>query len=372
MRLTAFHSRGRSQRGLTLIELMVAMILSLLLTAAVLQVYLLNKTTFTAQQQSGMVQESGNFALEYLTRDARMAGLAGCSSRRSGTQPLPVRSYLNDTAYPYDLIGHGVYGYESTGTGVGVTYNITATNPMPGGSWSPALPAGGNPLAGKVLPGSDVLVISSIGPEDIPLVSPFTAGAQIFVDDVRDLASGDILVVTDCQQAEVFQATNVVSASDNIVGSNAGGYTPGNADNISESGPQGPFTEGTRVSRLRSFAYYVGRGADGTPSLYRASLTGGSMEDQELVPGVESMQIVYGVDSNEDYIVDDYRVASAVTNWQQVRAIRVALLLRSPDEFLDSDDSATYDLAGTTINPVDDRRQRRVFSSTIALRNRLL
>ena len=84
------------------------------------------------------------------------------------------------------------------------------------------------------------------------------------------------------------------------------------------------------------------------------------------------MQIVYGVDGNEDYIVDDYRDASAVTDWQQVRAIRVSLLMRSPEEFLDGMDTATYNLAGTTINPVDDRRQRRVFSSTIALRNRLL
>ena len=363
---------GRDQRGLTLIELMVAMVLALLLTAAVLQVYLLNKTTFIAQQQSGMVQEAGNFALEYLTRDARMAGLAGCSSRRPGSQPLPVRNYLNDTAYPFDLVGNAIFGYESSGTGIGVTYSIATTNPAPGGSWSPALTAGANPLAGKALPGSDVVVVSGIGPDDIPLVSPFTSGAQIFVDDVRDITAGDILVVSNCQQAQVFQATNVVSASDNIVGSNSGAFTPGNASNISESGPEGPFTEGSRVSRLRSYAYYVGRGSDGTPSLYRATLRGGAMEDQELVPGVDSMQLVYGVDGNEDYIVDDYRTASAVTDWQQVRAIRVALLLRSPEEFLDSTDTATYDVAGTTVNPVDDRRQRRVFAATIALRNRLL
>jgi len=364
--------QGRLQRGLTLIEMMVAMVLALLLTAAVLQVYLLNKTTFTAQQQSGIVQESGNFALEYLTRDARMAGLAGCSSRRSGTQPLPVHNYLNSTAYPFDLIGHGISGFESTGTGVGATYNITATNPAPGGGWTPALPTGANALDGKALPGSDVLVVSGISPDDIPLVAPFTSGSQIFVDDVRDITNGEILVVTNCQQAEVFQATNVVSASNNIVGSSAGSYTPGNAENIASTGPEGPFTEGTRVSRLRSYAYYVGRGTDGTPSLYRASLRGSAMEDQELVPGVDSMQIVYGVDGNEDYIVDDYRDASAVTDWQQVRAIRVSLLMRSPEEFLDGMDTATYNLAGTTINPVDDRRQRRVFSSTIALRNRLL
>jgi len=362
----------RPQSGFTLVELMVAMVLSLLLMAAVSQVYLLNKRSFVAQAQSSLVQESGNFALEYLGRDLRMAGLLGCSSRRPGNQALPVRSYLNDNDYPYDVLGHAVFGYEAQGTGTGATYNISATNPAPGGSWSPALPAATNSLAGKVIPGTDVVVMSGTEGSDIPLVSPFTSGAQIFVDDTSPFAVGDVLLVTDCQQAELFQATNVVAASGNIVGSQSGAFTPGNASPIAEQGPVGPFTEGSRISLLRSYAYYVGRGANGTPTLFRAQLNSGTMQDQELVSNVESMQIVYGIDNDEDYVVDSYVTADAVPNWQQVRALRLSLLVRSPQPFLDSDDTASYVLAGTTVNPVDDRRQRRVFTSTIALRNRLL
>jgi hypothetical protein len=83
------------------------------------------------------------------------------------------------------------------------------------------------------------------------------------------------------------------------------------------------------------------------------------------------MQILYGVDTDGDFDVDAYRAADAVADMGSVRALRVALLLRAEGPSLPDDDTATYGLAGTTIDPVNDRRQRRVFVSTISLRNRL-
>ncbi|MCM2336669.1 MAG: PilW family protein, partial [Pseudomonas sp.] len=64
-------------------------------------------------------------------------------------------------------------------------------------------------------------------------------------------------------------------------------------------------------------------------------------------------------------------VASAVTDWSQVRSVQVGLLVRAADNSLQGADAQTYDVAGTTVDPVDDLRQRRVFSMTISLRNRL-
>jgi len=363
------------QLGVTLVELLIALVLGLLLLGAVGQVYLLNRATFMTQELQGLMQESGRFALEFLARDARMAGLTGCSSRRPLDLPLPVRSYLNAGGYPYDPL-EGVRGHEASGSAPGDT--LVPESPVAASGdpddWSPPLPTGTHALADTAVAGNDVLILSGVE-GGIPLVAPFTSGAQIFAATTAGIAAGDLLLVTDCQQAQLFQATNVVAASGNIVGSAGGGFSPGNSGPISERGPAGPFQKGSEVARVRTFAYYVGVGASGEPALMRESLQGGAtatMRAEELVSGVESFQVLYGIDTNQDFVVDQYVTADAVTDWRIVRGLQVALLLRSETEFGTDTDSATYALSGTTVDPADDRRQRRVFASTIALRNRLL
>jgi len=95
------------------------------------------------------------------------------------------------------------------------------------------------------------------------------------------------------------------------------------------------------------------------------------LRSEELVSGIESMQLLYGVDTDGDFAINSYQTAAGVANWEQVRTVQLALLARAPENSLAQDDAATYALAGTTVNPVDDRRQRRVFAMTISLRNRL-
>src|SRR5690606_27564204 len=108
----------------------------------------LNKATFLTQEQQGLMQESGRFALEFLARDARMAGLTGCSSRRPLELPLPVRSYLNASGYPFDPL-LGVQGHEAGDTGPGDT--VVPESPAAASNnaddWSPALPTGTHALA---------------------------------------------------------------------------------------------------------------------------------------------------------------------------------------------------------------------------------
>lgn len=378
MKALSMHHASLRQAGFSLIELMIAMVLGLIVVGAAGQYYLASKSTFNSQTQNGRLQESGRFALEFMARDLRMGGFTGCGSRgRTGT-PVLYRSYLNSTAYPFD-VELGVSGHEASGSAPGQTVNLGATNPAPGGTWAPALPAGGGGSLASQMPtravaGSDSVVVRSAG-DGLPLVSPFTSGSQIFAaNQPSDIVTGDILMVTDCLQMQVFQATNVAASGSriNIVGSRGGAFTPGNADNINARGPVTNFGPGTEVAKVRTFAYFVGQGQDGTPALFREALEGSSLVAEELISGVESMQVLYGVDLSGNLVVDSYVTASAVAAWSQVLSVRIALLVRSPDEFAEDTDTRSYVLAGTTINPVDDRRQRRVFETTIALRNRML
>jgi len=365
---------------LSLIELMVAMVLGLLLLGAVLQVYLSTKMTFVAQDQKSGVEETGRYALEFIARDVRMAGLTGCGSRTMPGVQFPVTNYVNGAGtFPWRL-NVAIMGYEANSSAPGNTLALAASDPAPGGTWNATLPQVLRDM-GLAVPGSDVLLLGGLGAQTWPLVDPFTSGSQMFVQTGNDIAQGDVLFVTDCAQGIVFQATGVTQAGGrtNVVGSSAATVTPGNSSNIAEQGPNGgAFRQGAMVARATSIAYFIGRGSGDAPSLFRATLLAPDnnansrvLRSEELVSGIESMQLLYGVDTDGDFAINSYQTAAGVANWEQVRTVQLALLARAPENSLAQDDAATYALAGTTVNPVDDRRQRRVFAMTISLRNRL-
>lgn len=61
--------------GFTLIELMISLVLGLLISAAVMQVYLINTRTVTVQQSASEVQDSTIFAMQALEENIRLANL---------------------------------------------------------------------------------------------------------------------------------------------------------------------------------------------------------------------------------------------------------------------------------------------------------
>jgi type IV pilus assembly protein PilW len=91
------------------------------------------------------------------------------------------------------------------------------------------------------------------------------------------------------------------------------------------------------------------------------------------VPDVDSMQILYGEDTDGDLAVNNYLNASQVTDMANVRSVRLALLFRtrSVNSAVAVDSTTTYDLHGTVLGPFNDRLIRRQMVSTIAMRNRL-
>src|SRR5262249_19731738 len=102
-----------------------------------------------------------------------------------------------------------------------------------------------------------------------------------------------------------------------------------------------------------------------------SATTTSALAAEEIVEGVDTMQITYGVDSDLDGDLDTYQTANAVADWSRVVAGRIGLLLRSPDEYGTDVDSVVYLVNGTDYDPVNDRRVRQVFTTTAAIRNRL-
>lgn len=96
----------------------------------------------------------------------------------------------------------------------------------------------------------------------------------------------------------------------------------------------------------------------------------GTTTTQILIPGVENMQVLYGEDINGDRQADRYVAPNfASLNINHVVSLRMSVLLRTTEEIDKTLDTNTYYLSGTTFNPTDDFRIRRVIHLTVHLRN---
>ena len=102
------------------------------------------------------------------------------------------------------------------------------------------------------------------------------------------------------------------------------------------------------------------------PSLWRVI---GSDDPQELIEGVEALQVEYGVDTNGDRIVNEYQDASEVANWDNVMSVTFAVLIRSTQPNAREIDNRTWNLLGTEYGPFEDHFERTIYTTTVTLRN---
>ena len=329
----------RRQRGLTLVELMIALMLSLVILGGLVGMFAANKRTYKIQAGLSRLQESGRFATQMLGQDLRGSGYWGCGTKNMDSSAI-TNTLNGASGYVYNF-AQAVDGFEATSSS----------------AWSPSLDSSIVSATG----GSDVITLRYTVGGGARVIQHNTTSADIKVVAQADLATDDIVMVSDCEDAAIFQITNLqnVSPTQTNIVHNTGTSSPGNATkNLGKKYVNGELVQ----VRVRS--YYVRTGADGTPSLWRVD-NGGT--PQELIPGVEQMQVLYGVDSNNDLAVDSYVKANSVTDWSSVISVKLSLLVRSADDNVtESPQSYTFD--GTTVTP-SDYYLRHAFTTTIALRN---
>jgi type IV pilus assembly protein PilW len=178
------------------------------------------------------------------------------------------------------------------------------------------------------------------------------------------------MMISDCNAASVFQVSGWAPGAPNgTITHAAGGANPGNATD--DLGYQ--YQAGARVAPLQTVIYYVANDpVSGQPGLFRQ--TGAVQPAELMIEGVQALQIAYGEDTNGDRVADVYGAANTVTNWNDVIAVNLSLLIRS-DENGNNINANTYPLltaavGGPVLGPFNDRRQRMVFTTSIAVRNR--
>ncbi|QCF27803.1 PilW family protein [Hydrocarboniclastica marina] len=353
------------QRGLSLVELLIAMALGVVLTLGVVQIFLGNSQTYRMTDAMARMQENVRFSLEYLKYELRLAGYRGCTTRINN---LLAADAANPGAGGF-FMGQALQGWEYANTGPGGAYDLVLAGPgdfQGGGADFPA------ELAGNVMAGSDVFVVNRA--QRLPVVVESISGTTIKLDDSADIKQGSILVATNdtCSGGDMFQKTNNDNSADVTKGV-MGGFTPGN-----NNSPGNPFTQnygpGATILVNTSTAYFIGENPNGDPALYRYVFDAtGSGSAEELVDGVESMQVLYGVSTGINGRVGSYVTANNVANWDDVVSLRIAFLMRSQDATLNfgaEDEDPTFNLAGTVIDVPNDRRARLVGTTTVAIRSR--
>jgi type IV pilus assembly protein PilW len=144
----------QEMRGLSLIELLIAMVLGLTITTGVIQIYVGNNATERSQEARGRIQENSRFSLNFLSQELRMAGYLGCLS---GMDAASVNNILNGPPASFQP-QIGLQGWEADGTDPGTISNSAddvAVVSTAGGGWGTT---GGNVLPTiNAVPDSDII-----------------------------------------------------------------------------------------------------------------------------------------------------------------------------------------------------------------------
>ncbi|KRW62835.1 PilW family protein [Pseudomonas sp. TTU2014-080ASC] len=265
------------QRGLSIVELLVATVIGLLLMTGVLQVFFASKQTYSSNEAASRLQENGRFALEFIAQNVRMAGYLEAANFKK-SPPMAIAGS-----------NCGISGMCSTqGTGSG----------------------------------SDTL---SVGLQ------------PRLMDGVRRDCRGNPLTGANANTETILNHFEVITPA----------ADPAKPNEI----PTGSLT-------CKSWNLSQSAWVNNATAL-------------ALVEGIDALQVQYGIGTGttEDG-VRQYVSADRVTNWNNVVAVRVAVLANSVTPTSPRTPVRPYILLDAApFIPRDDGRARQVFTTTINLRN---
>jgi type IV pilus assembly protein PilW len=369
--------------GFSLIELMVAMTIGLLLLAGLFYIYINASQSSRVQGALALMQGNARYAFEIMGVDIRMIGFTGSQD----ANPSNVVN-ISQASTICPLID--IFGNKNCNGGVGPLFGYEADDPDTAKRRPPNVCTTANTTPCYRV-GTDSLTVVRVDTENKYAISGHTPGTSFTLPTWpagNAPEAGEIFVAADYTHAAVFQVRTIDTGAKTVSYGGTGTVSPGNSGT-----DLGSFSGGINalgLYRLSGVSYYIGRNPVGEPALYRDKLghsgTTANSTAEELVQGVEDMQITYGVDTSiddptgnrlplpGDGIVNGYwtaaevnantpNIQSAICNasasarWKCVLSVRITLTLVSGQD----------ESVGTT----GDRLLRKTFTNTIAIRNRL-
>lgn len=316
---------GRRERGVTLVELMVAMLIGIFLAIGSVTVFNQSRASYRVSDAQARLQENLRFVIDTMEPDLRLARFWG---RNNEPALLTVTGGIL-----VNCVGNNVTPLVTT-----LNQEILVVDESDG--YAGTIPC---PAATGARADSDALIVRHVSAQPTPPTA------------------GRLQVQSDLAAATLFNT----------------GIAPGGF---------GPLAQ---THDLVVNIYYVDNGSnlDPTlPSLRRWTLDGaGNLVDEEMIAGVENLQVQYGVDENglgsvTRYVDGDHPIitpgAPGFLPNAEIIAVRLWILMRTEQIEVGQADQAVYlppdgDLApinpGGVNYPLNVRRQQ--ITKTIHLRN---
>lgn len=328
-----------------MVELMVSLLLGIILIGGTISIYLNNQQSFRITQDIGKIQDNGRLAFELLSREIREAGANPCAIkaissviRVAGATPWWA-DWNNGTLVGYD----GSQGGGGAVVGTSTAQRVTATDAIT------ILRAAMNDNLLRTIQAHD------------------TATTSITLNTTTGYQSAEAVIACDMTSGAIFDIWGVSPSLVQIDYQNSApssnctvllGY-PLASDCLTPRTKT--FSVGGFVTELDSAFWFIGNSPQGTKSLYRTTLTRGTVlgvptiitEPREMVPDVEDMQIEYltrdrtvigadlaaswvnAADAKFSAVNGGWRemtIGAAARNNQEAVAVRITLTLTSPDK----------------------------------------
>ena len=300
MRSNSTQHQNRRQSGLSIVELMIAMLIGLFLLLAMIEILSFGKQSFRAAANLSRLQETGRIATQLIASDLKRAGYMGGNTETakifgsSGpTTPAVITCNTTDNSWGR-IIAYPVVGLDDTSNG----YNCIPNN---------------SAITGGYVRG-DVLTVR--------------------------YASADIITGP-------LEPDRLYLRNDLLTGAIFSGKDAGEASNKVDNGL-------ARVGELVVYNYFVGNsgrtcGNDPVPSLFRTRLNsnGRPSAPEEILPGVEQFQIQY---SNGSRYADANEIV-ALADWDKIISAKIWLLVRTDCREQQFTDTNVYDMGDITYTP---------------------
>ncbi|HEX2494013.1 MAG TPA: PilW family protein [Steroidobacter sp.] len=319
----------RRSAGFTLVELMVGMVLSLFIAAA-LGTLVVNMSRAHAElDRSSQQIENGRYAIDLLSDEIKLAGFyADATTDPLYTQPAACATAIANLGWS--------------------TSPIRAPNPIEGftgdGDVPPCVTANSSHVFQTGLLALHRLSVKQTAVNSVSGVDAYVQSSQC--------TSVPLSIVISANPAD-FTLENVKCDAVNP------------------------------VRRYLSRIYYVSpcsdcAPGDGIPTLKRLDLEGGAWKETALAEGIQEMQFEYGFDTSAtpDGAPDEFRTTldgvggSKANDWANVMAVRVWVLSRTTEATRGYSDTKTYNLgAHGSRGPFNDGFKRRVYTTVVRLQN---
>ena len=316
----------KSQSGFSVVELMIALLLSMTLGVAVVSVFINNSYSFNQDENTARMQDDARHALREIAFEISMAGHYAELHTPDIVTPDANLAIGTDCG-PAGAVN---WMYRTIEPGTDNTHSIMAID---NATNSQVAAAHSCFAAGELRDGTDVIAIKRV------------AGAESGA-----LQAGSVYLRTNGTVGLLFRAPAPA------------------APTIPVPVPRADWQYRPSIYYIRQFANTLG---DGIPTLCRKTLRGAgpSMQTECLATGIEDMQIEYGIDTSEDGHPNVYLTSPSLDEIQDIVSARIFLLARTTEIDTRYTNAKTISISNAPDYTPNDSFHRRVFSTNVSVQN---